>query len=208
MLKTIIITIIALNTILYAKVDIVVSILPQISFVKAIGGSLVNVSAMVQPGDSPHTYEPKPSQMKEISKADIYFAIGVEFENAWLQRFANQNKNMLIVNLDKGIKKEPMPTFDGKNEISGEKDPHIWMSPNNIKIIAKNIYQTLIKVDSKNKKIYTKNYNKFILHVSKIDKTIKNILKNTPKNSKLDEVIKQSKCEFIYELENKLDTQI
>ncbi len=184
MLKTIILSILILNTFLYAKLNIVVSVLPEVSFVKAIGKNLVNVTAMVKPGDSPHTYEPKPSQMKEISKADIYFSIGVEFENAWLKRFGNQNSKMLISNLSKGIKKEPMPTFNGKNQHDGEKDPHVWTSPNNIKIIAKNIYKTLCKNDSKNCSFYKKNYQNFILHVELTDKKIKDILKNTPKNSR------------------------
>ncbi|MFK5882585.1 MAG: zinc ABC transporter substrate-binding protein [Sulfurospirillum sp.] len=184
MLKTIIFSLLILNTFLYAKLNIVVSVLPEVSFVKAIGKNLVNVTAMVKPGDSPHTYEPKPSQMREISKADIYFSIGVEFENAWLKRFANQNSKMLIINLSSGIKKEAMPTFEGKNQHDGGKDPHVWTSPENIKIIAKNIYKALIKTDSKNRSIYTKNYQNFILHIEMVDKKIKNILKNTPRNSR------------------------
>jgi zinc transport system substrate-binding protein len=181
MLKTIIFSLLIFNTFSYAKLNIVASVLPEVSFVKAIGKNLVNVSAMVKPGDSPHTYEPKPSQMKIIAKADIYFSIGVEFENAWLKRFANQNQNMLIVNLDKGIKREPMPTFSSKSSHSGKLDPHIWTSPNNIKIIAKNIYKTLIQKDSKNSDIYKKNYQNFLLHVELVDKKIREILKNTPK---------------------------
>ena len=184
MIKNIILITIILNSLLLAKVNTVVSILPQKSFVEAIGKDLVNISVMVLPGDSPHTYEPKPSQMRDISKADIYFSIGVEFENGWLPRFASQNKNMKIVDTSKGIEKEMMPTFEGKEIQNGEKDPHVWTAPQNIKIIARNIYTALAKIDSKNAKIYKKNYEKFILHVELIDKEIKSILKNTPKNSK------------------------
>ncbi len=184
MIKNIILISIILNSLLLAKVNVVVSILPQKSFVQAIGKNLVNISVMVKPGDSPHTYEPKPSQMRDIAKADIYFAIGVEFENAWLPRFANQNKNMKIIDTSKGIKKEMMPTFTGKEISTGEKDPHVWTAPQNIKIIAKNIYNALAKEDSENAKIYKKNYEKFILHVELVNKEVKNILKDTPKNSK------------------------
>ena len=64
-------------TSLQAKVNTIVSIVPQKSFVEAIGGDLVNVSVMVLPGSSPHSYEPKPSQMKELNSAEIYFDMGV-----------------------------------------------------------------------------------------------------------------------------------
>ncbi len=92
-MKKIFITfILGFTTLTYANVNAIVSILPQQTFVKAIGGEKVNISLMVKPGNSPHTYEPKPSQMRDISKADIYFSIGVEFEKAWLPKFMNQNK--------------------------------------------------------------------------------------------------------------------
>jgi zinc transport system substrate-binding protein len=38
-----------------------VSIVPQKFFVQHIGGDHFDVEVMVQPGASPHTYEPKPS---------------------------------------------------------------------------------------------------------------------------------------------------
>ena len=85
-----------LSSVAFAKINAIVSVVPQKSFVEAIGGDLVNVSVMVAPGSSPHSYEPKPSQMKNINDAQIYFAIGVEFENAWLNRFASQNKKRKI----------------------------------------------------------------------------------------------------------------
>ncbi len=184
MLKIIIFSLFFINSILYAKINVVVSILPEISFVKAIGGDLININVMVQPGAEPETYAPKPSQMGEIARANIYFAIGIEFEKAWLPRFANQNHEMLIIHVEKGIKKEAMPTFRGKIPTHGAKDPHVWTSTKNIEIIAKNIFNTLVKQDSSNRLIYEKNYKKFILHVEQVDAKIRGILKNTPKNSK------------------------
>jgi len=184
MLKIILFSTLIFNSFLYAKLNVVVSILPEVSFVKSIGQNLVKVSAMVKPGDSPHTYEPKPQQMRDISEADIYFAIGVEFENAWIPRFTNQNRHMLVVNLSKDIKKEPMATFEDTTAKEEHLDPHIWTAPKNIKLIAKEILKALCKTDTKNCTFYKKNYRDFILHVENIDKKIKNILQNSPKNSK------------------------
>ena len=53
-----------------------VSILPQKYFVEKIGGDLVEVAVMVEPGASPHIYEPKPKQMVALAETNIYFAIG------------------------------------------------------------------------------------------------------------------------------------
>jgi len=167
---------ITISMFLHANINVVVSILPQKSFVKSIGGDKVNISVMVKPGNSPHTYEPKPSQMKDISKADLYFSIGVEFENSWLSKFQNQNQTMKIIALDKNILKN----YISKNSL----DPHIWTIPSNIKIIAKNILDNLILADKKDEKYYRTNYINFINHVDSIDTKIKKILKNTKPKSK------------------------
>lgn len=170
------------NSLLFAQVDIIVSILPQQSLVKEIGGDKVNISVMVKPGSSPHTYEPKPSQMRDISNADIYFSIDVEFEHNWLPKFINQNKNMLVANISKNIKKLHIDTHHHHNEES--LDPHIWTSPNNLKTIAKNIYINLVKIDKRNKDYYETNYKKLLNKIVHTDKTIQNILKDTPLGTK------------------------
>ncbi|HDI72733.1 MAG TPA: zinc ABC transporter substrate-binding protein, partial [Candidatus Altiarchaeales archaeon] len=63
------------------RLGVVVTILPQADFVEKVGGDRVRVTVMVPPGASPHTYEPTPDQLMEISKARIYFKVGsgVEF---------------------------------------------------------------------------------------------------------------------------------
>ena len=85
-----------------------VSIVPQKYFVQQIGKDLVDINVMVQPGADPHTYEPKPRQMIDLSKTKIYFAIGVSFENAWLDKIAAVNPDMRVVHTDHGIEKLAM----------------------------------------------------------------------------------------------------
>ncbi len=177
-MKKITILVLIINTFLFAKINTIVSILPQKTFLQAIGGNKVDITIMVKPGNSPHTYEPKPSQMKAISKANIYFSIGVEFEKVWLDRFKNQNSNMKIVNISKGIRKISIKGHShNENEHNEKKDPHIWTNPTNVKIIAKNIYNALVNIDKKNKNYYKNNLNNFLLHIENTDKKIKSILK-------------------------------
>ena len=163
---------------LYARLNIVVSIQPEVSFVQAIAKDLVNISLMVKPGHEPHSYEPKPSQMKDISKADIYFSIGVEFEQVWLNKFQDINHKMLIIDLSKHINKISMVEQHHKGL-----DPHIWTSLDNIQIIAKDILDTLILKDKQHKKEYEKNYKKFIAKIKSTNQQIKQILKDIPTNS-------------------------
>lgn len=90
------------------RVPVFVSIAPQKHFVQQIGKSLVDVQVMVPSGGDPHSYEPKPRQMAALSKARLYFAIGVPFENVWLAKIAAVNPKMKMVHTDHGIDKIPM----------------------------------------------------------------------------------------------------
>ncbi|SFZ98551.1 Zinc ABC transporter, periplasmic-binding protein ZnuA [hydrothermal vent metagenome] len=180
------------STFILANMNVVVSILPEQTFVKKIGGDKVNVSLMVLPGNSPHTYEPKPSQMKNIAKASLYFAIGVEFENIWLEKFKNLNRNMIVIDLTKDIEKINMASHHHEHDSHKEeahhehssKDPHIWTSPKNVKVIAKNIYLSLAENDPENGLYYKANYENFIEEINILDSKIKNILSKKKSNSK------------------------
>ncbi len=174
------------NTFILAKMNVVVSILPEQTFVKAIGGDKVSVSVMVLPGNSPHTYEPKPLQMKNLTKSILYFSIGVEFEKVWLPKFKSLNSNMQIIDVSDGIVKLQMSSLHHHESVSKkeEKDPHIWTSPKNVKNIAKNILDALIKADTKNEVYYQKNYELFLRHIDDTDKKIKNILSTVPQKTK------------------------
>jgi len=166
----------------YAKVNVAVSVLPQVTFAKAIGGDKVDVALMVEPGHSPHAYEPKPSQMRSISQAQLYFAIGVEFEKVWLERFASQNRAMKIIDTTQNITKMAI-AHDDHHHVGGF-DPHIWTSPSNVKIIAQNIYDGLVGVDSANEAYYKANFESFLAHIDSVDSSIREILKDTSKGAK------------------------
>jgi zinc transport system substrate-binding protein len=172
-------------------IPVFVSIMPQKYFVEKIGRSLVNVSAMVHPGANPHIYEPRPNQMAALSKTRIYFAIGVTFEDAWLPRFANLNPQMRIVHTDKGIDKMAMVAHhhnEGKGvknkegtkhtdreNSPGALDPHVWVSPPEVKIIARNILEALLEIDPANSLTYKSNHDAFIIEIEELDKDLKKI---------------------------------
>ncbi|RXJ87251.1 metal ABC transporter solute-binding protein, Zn/Mn family [Arcobacter sp. CECT 8985] len=198
-MKKLFILLLAFSTFVLAK-EVTVSIIPQKYFVEKIAKDKISVNVMVRPGFEPATYEPKSSQMRKLSNSDAYFAIGVPFEKVWLEKFKNANKNLLIVNTQDGITKIKMAAHhhhdadheeheDHDHDADHEEhedhdahehtglDPHIWLDPLLVKVQAKNIYKTLVKIDAKNKDFYRKNYENFILEIDSLYLKIKNILK-------------------------------
>ena len=160
------------SLVVWGKINLAVSIAPEAFIVEKIASNLADITTIVKAGSSPHTYEPKPSEMRALSKAKLYFAIGVEFEKSWLKRFKDLNPNLQIVHVDKNITKYPI----SNDEKKGHLDPHIWLDPINLKIIAKNISEALIAVDKDNKAIYEKNLKKFLNEMDSLDNYIKTTL--------------------------------
>jgi zinc transport system substrate-binding protein len=179
-MKKIVIILITLSTLIHAKMQVCVSILPQAFFVQKIAGDLVDIEVLVKPGASPATYAPKPSQLKRISDASIYFTIGVAFEKNWLPRFGSINDKMKLIDTTKEIEKISMLQHAHKHDEHSHKglDPHVWLDPILVASQVKIITQTLVKEDSKNSKIYQKNEQKFTKELKEIDTKIKKIISN------------------------------
>jgi zinc transport system substrate-binding protein len=192
-------TLMFFSSLLFAKPIVIVSILPEKTFVQKIAKDLVEVTVMVEPGSSPHSYEPKSTQMISIAKADIYFSIGVEFEGVWLEKFKSQNPNLRFINLSENVpkiqmKEEHHEEEHGKHENAKHEahkdehqhegvDPHTWTSPKNVAIMAHAIYKSLSEIDPQNEKSYKTNLDEFIKEIEDTDKEIKNALKDIGSNT-------------------------
>ncbi|MCG6930965.1 MAG: zinc ABC transporter substrate-binding protein [Desulfofustis sp.] len=167
-----------------------VSIVPQKFFVQHIGGDHFDVEVMVQPGASPHTYEPKPSQMRKLAAARAYFTIGVALEDAWLDKISTINPGMKVVHTEAGIVRMKMvgdhPDGEGHDsDAQGEGrahdgaeglDPHIWLSPELVKVQAKTITDSLVELDPDREQKYRENYSRFIALVDELDARLRSIL--------------------------------
>ncbi len=160
-------------------ISVYVSILPQKYFVERIAGEYARVQVLVKPGKSPATYSPSPDQIKKLTTSDIYFRIGVQFENGLLHKIKDISDTIKIVDTRKGIVLREMnshdhddPDHESPDYSHTGKDPHIWMSPLLVKKQAKTMATALIKFDPKNKIIYEQNLNKFINDLNDLHKLL------------------------------------
>lgn len=176
-------------------IPVFVSIAPQKYFVQKIGGERVSVGVMVQPGANPATYEPKPRQMAELSKAKAYFAIGVPFEDIWLDRIAAANSEMKVVHTEQGIQRVPMAAHhhhdgedrhhEGSEEHGSDPpaaaaehqglDPHIWLAPPLVKIQIRSILSTLKAIDPIHQDAYEANCRRFAAEIDQLDGRIRQV---------------------------------
>lgn len=171
------------------KFNVIVSVPPQIYFIKKIAKDFVSVHAMVPDGRSPETYEPLPSQIKLIKNATLYFGVGMEFEKAWKNRFMGANPNLNFVDLSDGLPLRKFSSEEHHMENASSHhhhngfDPHIWLSIHLAKQEAKKIAQIFEQIDPLRVEFYQTNLKDFLIEIDELDSKIQAIF-NRPNAQK------------------------
>ena len=62
------------------RLKVIASITPLADLSRQVGGDKVEVKLLLPPGASPHTYEPTPKAMKNVSNARVFVKIGLGLE--------------------------------------------------------------------------------------------------------------------------------
>lgn len=162
------------------KQVVTVSVLPQKTFVEKIGGNDFEVNVLIPPGASPATYTLLPSQLKHISRSEIWFRIGyIGFEHSWKDKIEQANRNMKVVNLSEGLDliAGSVVEHDDHVHIDGV-DPHTWLSPLMVKQMAGRIMEELSELKPENSELYQSNFTKFAAEIDQLDKSIREKLNN------------------------------
>ena len=151
-----------------SRLLVTASILPLTDFARQVGGDRVQVETLVQPGTSPHTYEPTPAQLKSVSQARVLVLNGVGLEY-WSDKViaAANNPNLIVVR-----------TAEGLNILAGDKDepggnPHVWLSPVNAMHQVEMIRDALIRADPAGADTYRANADRYIGELRALDQEIR-----------------------------------
>jgi zinc transport system substrate-binding protein len=142
------------------QIKVVTTIAPLAEFINAVGGDRVEVYVMIPPGAEPHTFEPTPSQIRQVAEADMYVQNGAGLE-FWMDRILQINKDMMIIDSSKGI--------DLISESADEIDPHIWLSLHNAAVQVDNICDGLTQLDPANKDYYLQNRDSYLQKLKDLD---------------------------------------
>ncbi|MBN1516777.1 zinc ABC transporter substrate-binding protein [Candidatus Sumerlaeota bacterium] len=158
----------------HTRLQVSVSIPPQAQLVERIAGEYAQVNVIVQPGQGPHTYEPSPRQIMEICQSDLLFYIGgMPFESRLIGKLrdaAPDGAGPRIVHVGQGAggdaedavqheahDHEVHQHAEDHHHDETVEDPHIWLGPPQLKIIAENTAQALIDVDPAHAPQYREN---------------------------------------------------
>ncbi|MGM0431094.1 MAG: metal ABC transporter solute-binding protein, Zn/Mn family [Spirochaetota bacterium] len=162
-----------------AAVSVAVSILPQKTFIEKIAGDLAEVVVMVPPDQNPSNYEPTTHQLQQLSRADVYFTIGVPFEQSFVPLLKENLPDLTIVPTDTRTQKRRFRTShlhdedeEESEEQAGAVDPHIWMSPVSVIGQAQIMTETLLEIDPAHRNTYEAGLKDFTAELNTLDQEL------------------------------------
>lgn len=181
--------------------DVMASFYIMADFAQKIGGEHVTVTNLVSPGMEAHDWEPSPSDITNLERADVLVYNGADMEH-WVEKVIAtlENKNLVIVETSEGIElleghahshdedeeghedEEAHEDEDG-HEGEGEHhhDPHVWLSPLNAKMQLQNIKEAFAKADPGHADDYEANYQRYAAELDALDKEFRDALTPLPR---------------------------
>jgi zinc/manganese transport system substrate-binding protein len=150
------------------------------SIAAEVGGDRITVESIARGYQDPHFVEAKPSFILKLQKADLLIVVGRELEIGWLPPLLNQSRNSKIqvgqdgyldASLQAKILDVPTGTVtraDGDVHPLG--NPHYWMDPENGKIIAKEIFDRLVKLRPNDRAYFEPRMKDFVDRVDAAEK--------------------------------------
>ncbi len=130
---------------------VAVSILPQAYFVDRLAPNLVDTLTLVGEGQSPHSYEPSPSQMARLAKADVWILSGTDFEHALEDKIQALYPDLLFVDGTQGMTLRMVEEHEHDEDEAHEEhelniDRHTWLGWSQAKVLVTNTQKALLSV--------------------------------------------------------------
>lgn len=158
-----------------------------------VEGTNTELVSLIPPRSSVHTFQLKPSDLKNLEAADLVIINGAELEHFLEDKLAELPGK--VVDTSVGISLEAFSGIDLEDEDHedeahededhdedheghhhGAYDPHVWLDPMNAAKQSITIAEALKEVDGKNSEIYEKNKQDLLKELADLDKEVRDII--------------------------------
>jgi len=160
------------------KVIVTLPVLKDLA--EQVGKERVEVKSLITGLESEHTYSPKPSDVIAVHDAQLFLLIGVGLD-VWVDNLIKNaaNKNLLVVTTGQGIpllrdrEREKAEAEGSPPDLHRFGNPHIWLDPQNVRMMLKHTTENLIKLDPKGKGFYLHNQAEYLKKLDLLESTLK-----------------------------------
>ncbi len=171
--------------VLAAPLQIFVSIPPQKWLVDQLGRDLVSTHVLVDKGQTPHSFEPTARLITTLSRSRLYFTMGLAFEQQICKKINQSKAGLQLVDSTESIERFAMndhdhkkndPARTGRNGQQAGLDPHVWLAPKNLQIMASTMATAMAEADPENESTYEQNLQAVSRLLDQLDKEIQQTL--------------------------------
>jgi ABC-type Zn uptake system ZnuABC Zn-binding protein ZnuA len=169
--------------------------------VREVGGGRVDVAQILQPNSDPHAYEPRPSDVRALTEADVVFESGGDLDG-WLDDLVeNAGEDAPRVELIQAVATIPGdpdddPHVGEEDDHAGEggddhaaedahdhgdsADPHWWQDPRNAIAAVAAIRDALIAADPDGRGDYQANARAYTERLRRLDRGVRTCIGEIP----------------------------
>lgn len=160
--------------------------------VRNIGGDAIDLTVMLPAGADPHGFEPAPTDIASVNRANAVFINGLQLESFLTAMVENAGGDAKIVAVSDGItpiegtEEHADEANHDEQEAHGSSDPHTWTDPNNVIVWVDNIERTLSELDPADAGTFAANAAAYKAELQALDKWIREEVATIPEaNRKL-----------------------
>lgn len=163
----------------HSEPRVAVTLFPLYDIVKNIAGDAIGVDLILEPGASPHTFEPTPQIIRKTQEAKMVFAIGHGLDD-WALNLVADPLVVDVVDDNIILRETTEPSIEeheeGEEEEHGPVDPHYWLTAQNAMIISQTVAESLKKTFPESRNIFEENLARYLVELEELDTEIKNQL--------------------------------
>lgn len=151
----------------------VVTIAPLGLIVQEVVGDRAEVHTLLQPGASPHTYEPRPSDVGTAESAIAILYVDDSLDG-WAARLPGEHKFAVFHLVPESLRLRWEPEEeDGVSHDHGDYDPHFWGDPLAVKAMLPDLVRELTSVDPEGASGYEERANRFAASLDSLDAALR-----------------------------------
>ncbi len=164
------------------KLRVVATVSPVTNIIYNVGGDRIHLSGIVPEGVNSHTFEPAPSDVRQIAEADLIVVNGLKLEEPTLRLAeANKKPGAEIIRLGEQTLAPDQYLYDFSfPKEAGSPNPHLWPNPIYALRYAEIVREALVRRDPANADYYSGNYAKFKARLEALDRAIMGTIGSIP----------------------------
>jgi ABC-type Zn uptake system ZnuABC Zn-binding protein ZnuA len=138
--------------------------------VAQVGGDAIDLTALMGPGQDPHSFEPAARDLSTIETAHVVFTNGLGLEESLEETVEAVADGVPVVPVSAGVEVMALTGGDAHDQHDGGvADPHTWMDPHNVMIWTENVAAVLGALDPANAETYADNATAYVEELAALD---------------------------------------